>query len=108
MGNSELINELGFFHRSFRTHAASANAIDLTIFMIIMTRGERQHASYRLFDLPYIVAYQVKGPAFTILRVLHAARRWPTDFVSYAKTIESLPTVRSFFCKLLKLGVFIF
>jgi toxin ParE1/3/4 len=30
--------------------------------------------------LPYIVAYRMKDQAVTVLRVLHAARRWPTDF----------------------------
>ncbi len=29
---------------------------------------------------PYIVPYRVKGSTIEILRVLHAARRWPDDF----------------------------
>ncbi len=28
-------------------------------------------------DLPYVVPYQVQGDRVFILRVLHAARRWP-------------------------------
>ena len=30
--------------------------------------------------LPYIVPYRVKGRSLQLLRVLHAARRWPEDF----------------------------
>jgi toxin ParE1/3/4 len=29
---------------------------------------------------PYLVPYRVKGRRVEILRVLHAARRWPEDF----------------------------
>ncbi|MCH7942222.1 MAG: type II toxin-antitoxin system RelE/ParE family toxin [Proteobacteria bacterium] len=29
-------------------------------------------------DLPYIVAYRIRQERVQILRVLHAARRWPT------------------------------
>jgi addiction module toxin, RelE/StbE family len=29
---------------------------------------------------PYIVPYRVKGKNIEILRVFHAARRWPDDF----------------------------
>jgi len=30
-------------------------------------------------NLPYIVAYRVRGRDVEILRVLHTARAWPTD-----------------------------
>ncbi len=30
--------------------------------------------------LPYVIAYRVRGGGIEILRVLHAARRWPEDF----------------------------
>ncbi len=29
---------------------------------------------------PYIVPYRVRGGAVEVLRVFHAARRWPTEF----------------------------
>ena len=31
-------------------------------------------------DTPYILPYRVRGDAVEILRVLHAARRWPAQF----------------------------
>ncbi len=31
-------------------------------------------------NLPYIIPYRVRGEAVEILRVFHAARRWPADF----------------------------
>ncbi|PIW88418.1 MAG: type II toxin-antitoxin system mRNA interferase toxin, RelE/StbE family, partial [Nitrospirae bacterium CG_4_8_14_3_um_filter_44_28] len=30
--------------------------------------------------LPYIIPYRVKNNTIEILRVLHAARKWPTKF----------------------------
>ena len=30
---------------------------------------------------PFIIPYQVKGDTLDILRIYHAARRWPEDFV---------------------------
>jgi toxin ParE1/3/4 len=33
-----------------------------------------------LAALPYIIPYRVKNNAVEILRVLHAARKWPHDF----------------------------
>ena len=35
-------------------------------------------------DTPYIAAYRVETPAIVVLRLIHAARKWP----------ESLPTAR--------------
>jgi toxin ParE1/3/4 len=29
---------------------------------------------------PYVIPYRIKGKSIEILRVFHAARRWPTDF----------------------------
>ena len=31
-------------------------------------------------QLPYIIAYRVRGQDVEILRVLHSARAWPEDF----------------------------
>ncbi len=31
-------------------------------------------------DTPYIVPYRVRGNGLEILRVFHAARKWPTQF----------------------------
>jgi addiction module RelE/StbE family toxin len=33
-------------------------------------------------DTPYIVAYAVAGGKVRVLRVLHGARRWPTELTS--------------------------
>jgi toxin ParE1/3/4 len=33
-------------------------------------------------DTPYIIPYRVRGNAVEILRVFHAARRWPSGFDS--------------------------
>ena len=31
-------------------------------------------------DTPYVVAYRVRGDSVIVLRVLHGARQWPTEF----------------------------
>ena len=31
-------------------------------------------------DTPYVVAYRVRGESVIVLRVLHGARQWPTEF----------------------------
>jgi toxin ParE1/3/4 len=58
------------------------HAVDLLAKNPAMGRPGRVSGTRELVvgDTPYIVPYRVRANAVEILRVFHAARKWPTSF----------------------------
>ncbi len=57
-------------------------AVELLTDQPAMGRIGRVHGTRELIimDTPYIVPYRVKNHTIEILRVIHSARQWPSDF----------------------------
>jgi addiction module RelE/StbE family toxin len=67
---------------AYRTITAITTAVDRLAEHPAMGRAGRVPGTRELVipGTPYIVPYRVRGTAVEIVRVLHAARRWPTEF----------------------------